>query len=1123
MSKHLRFMVFLFVAICTGLGTAIAQDSGIQGVVTDQSLAVIPGADVTATYLATGIDRAAISNEAGFYSFPLLKEGHYRIKVTMSGFSSQETKTQVRVGQVVRLDFQLQLGQVSEVVEVTSVGEALQSKPMDVGQVIDERRISELPLNGRNYLELAQLSAGVVRVTQAGSGHRAGEEGSFQAAGMHIAQNNILLDGVDNTSRASGGPFHAPVGYEAQAVKPSVDAISEFKVITNNVSAEHGYRMGAKVLVSTKSGTNNFHGSLFEFHRNSAVSANPFFFNRNVRPGETGQKQPQYIRNQFGGTFGGPIIGDKTFFFVSYQGTLVRKAQSATSTVPSQEVRNGNFSLQPAIQQNIFDPLTLMGTGATAVRQPFPNNTIPQGRMDPVAQKLIEFYPLPNIAGRENLQNNYFAAPSIADDAHQYDFRVDHNFNDTNRVFFRFSLRNQDTLSPSRLPPPAFGGNGQSTIIDAKNLAANYSLTISPKVHNEFRFGWTGFPASWTNEVEEGLTNNSLGIKGAPGGDDPGYAGMTMSGFTALGPPRVLPSVNDLQIYHVSDNVLWQMGKHSLKFGGEFRRTSVLRTPNGERRGLISFDGRYTTELPNDPGSRSNTGNSMADFLLGWAWRDLVGTPLGENVFAPSYGFYVQDDWRITPRFTLNLGLRWELYDGPYYPDPQNQPQVSRPIFTGEIHDEFAPILPIEFHGFVFPKDGRDCHCDRDMNNFAPRVGLAYRLGNDTVIRAGGGFYYGQNDDIAFESGRFQEGPPNAIIQRNIQHPLETTNFFLSEGFSPLVFPGPDTITPAQGIVRFVPESLPTMYTGQWFLDVQHHLPWNVLLTTGYNGSATSHLSWWRIVNAPATPHPTIPWPRRARFPDIFAINEVSNILNANYNAFSFRAEKRFSEGLTFLSSFTWSKIIDYGREVQINNETANAVNTASALIKDLFRNRARADLDRTLNYNLSFLYELPWGSGKRWLQSGPASWVLGGWQVGGILSMLSGTPLDHDNRPDFLNCLCRRRGNLVGDPNLPSSQRSIDRWFNTDAFTNNVPGQHGNAGRNLIDQPGWKNFDFSASKAFPMPMEGHALHFRFESFNLTNTPHFGQPAHFFGRPGTATITTASDPRLIQFGLRYVF
>ena len=922
--------------------------------------------------------------------------------------------------------------------------------------------------------------------------------------------------------------FVSPLTYQVQAVKPSVDAVGEFKVITNNVSAEYGYRMGAKVLVSTKSGTNEFHGSLFEFHRNDVLGANNFFFNK------LGQETPQFIRNQFGGTVGGPIIANKTFFFFSYEGSRLRKGLTgAQSTVPSQQMRNGDFSLAPAGFRDIFDPTTTTGSGAAAVRQQFPNNMIPQSHFDPVGKQMLDFYPLPNIAGRDHLPLNYFASPGAADDGDGWDVRVDHNINDNHRIFGRFSYREQANFGPPRLPAPAFGGGGLLLALEAQNIAFNYNATVSSNILNEFRFGFSRMPSAFDLADPEAVSNSSIGLAGTPDPNEPGTALFAITknrrsvgaGLTPLGPPGDTPKTDDMRGYHISENIFWNKGNHSLKFGFEYRQMRIGREPAGWRRGWGSFRGDYTAEMPNVGASRGATGNAAADFLLGMGWGEVIGTPTGEVTRTPYYGLYVQDDWRVTNKLTLNLGLRWELFDGPYYPGgAAAQPQIARLNWTGDITDEGNPQLPITFDGYDFPQDGGDCGCVRDTNNFAPRVGLAYRLTDTTVIRAGGGFYFGEADSAGFEAGRFQEGPPNAIIEQFNGGSRTVPGYTLSgTGLSP-VLPADPTVLPGGTIVRVNPRELPQMYTGQWFLDVQHQLPWNVLTTFGYTGSATSHMSWWRFISNPLTPHAFLTRNARRRTRNELSninLNFVSNILNANYNAFSFRMEKRFSQGLTFLNSFTYSKIIDYGREIGQSTEGPGTVTNFS---KDLFRNRGRSSLDRTLNYNLSFLYELPFGPGRGRLDSGPAAWILGGWQIGGIFSALTGTPLTHNFSPDTQNTGGRVAGDLVADPNLPTSQRTPERWFNTDAFVATDPGTFGNAGRGIIDAPGWTNFDFTASKNFYLPMEGHYVQLRFESFNFANTPQFGRPDIAVGaNPNAGVISNAADARTIQFALKYVF
>ncbi len=1142
-----RFFAFGLVSLVVFVsvfGIGWAQNSEIRGTVADEKKAMIPGAEIVVTQVATGTSRSTITNDVGFYSVPLLKEGEYQVKCSMPGFAAQQARIRLEVGQTSEIDFKLKVGEVTQVIEVQASAERLQSRAQDVGQVIDQKRIESLPLNGRNYLELAQLSVGVVKSVQGGRGENTGAEGGVRASGLSSSQQNLVLDGVDNSSRVGQGPLLT----QTQAVKPPIEAISEFKVLTNNVSAEYGFRMGAKVLVSTRSGTNDLHGSLYEFHRNAATAANNFFFNSLRNPGATGQKSPAYIRNQFGATLGGPIIRDKTFFFGSYQGTRIREdGDSFQRGVPSLAVRSGDFSREPGgIRRNskIFDPLTLKGAGAQAIRTvEFANNILPRERWDPIAAKLIELYPLPNCltAGCENTTLNYFSLARNSTNFDQYDVRIDHNFSDVNRIFGRYSMRDEHTVRGADLPFPAAPG----TTVDlnnVQNLALNHSYTLNPRTHNEFKFGWTWLPTLRGDLHTEDL-NPKYGIKGAPsetGPDDefkPGLAIFSIGGFQSLG--GISPGGklrNNQETFHIADNFLMDRGKHGLKFGVEYRTTTLDRLQGGGYNGSWGFSGFYTSQSPNNANSRTATGNGMADFLLGWVQNQNAGLVLGEKIAAPYWGLYVQDDWRVTSKLTVNLGVRWELFDGPYYPDSQNQ-LVSIFSMSGNWADETDEILPVQFTGWVFPKDDHDCGCERDLNNWSPRLGIAYRLTGNTVIRAGGGLFFGENDYLAYEAARYQVGAPKAPGNTgNIVSGNETTTLFMKDGFKPLgsgfaagiIAPPGGTVAPV-----FIEPYLPNLTTGQWFLDVQHQLPGDLLLTLGYNGSASSHLSWWRVVSAPLTPHAYLLWTQRPRFPkpadptkegSVQQLQVRSNILNANYQAATARLEKRWGKGLTFLNSFTWAKSMDYGRSTtNAATELQSSAGFVSAFIKDLPLNYGRSDLDRTLAYSLSFLYDLPAGKGRQWLHSGPLSWILGGWQVGGILSMQSGPPLTHTVTPDTQNNTGGYRGDRVGNANLPESDRTVDRWFNTGFVIPGTPGTYGNAGRGLIDGPGWKNFDFQASKDFPMLREGHTLQFRFEAFNFTNTTHFGPPNLTIGNQNVGKITVADAPRIIQFALKYKF
>jgi hypothetical protein len=966
-------------------------------------------------------------------------------------------------------------------------------------------------------------------------------------------QTAILVDGVDNASRTVQGPLIT----QAQTMKPAVEAISQFKVVTNNVSAEYGYKAGAQVLVSTKGGTNEFHGSLYEFHRNNAVAANSFMFNRDSpRDPDTNEiitPRPPFIRNQFGGTIGGPIIKDKTFFFGSIQATRVREGgDSFLQSVPSADARNGDFSNEANIgngHPNIYDPLTLTGTGANAIRTQFPNNIVPANRMDPVYVKYLSIIPLPNVPGREYDSLNYFWVQQNSADGEVYDARIDHNFSDNHRTFFRYSYRHDKSVNGAQMEFPARADNYVRFL--GHQVAANYNATLNPRMTNELRGGFTHFPAYRDDNHTENL-NQKFGLQGAAVDQYPDLASYKNGvAFTFFGSRYGFVGGGSgggnnktvLDTYYLAENFLMELQKHSLRFGGEYRRWRSNRK-QGNLFGTLNFDGRFTSEKPNVAASRNSTGNPMADALLGWTSGTQNGVQQGEDIYNPFWGIYIQDDWRITPRLTLNFGLRWELYGQPHVARIDPTTPVAKPTFIGDLGDETSPTLNVVFDKWVFPTGVGDCGCILDKKNFAPRLGIAYRIFKDTIIRAGGGLYYSENGTVQLESTRFNVGGPN-VVALSTTEGYETSDVHVVDGFPALSVEGGDVNVLPGPNVTLSPDFLSTISSGQWFLDIQHQLPWDVLLTLGYNGQAQSHLPWWnRNVIAPLEPS-TVAWNNTARLRSLLPADMHTNArivgilindnnLSANYNALTAKAEKRFSRGLSFLSSFTWSKALDYG--VSSLNERGEGVGAArggqppSQYFKDIWMNYGPSGLSRDFVYNASFLYELPAGSTKGHLRSGPLSWVLGDWQMGGIFSLQTGPWLSHTMNPNYANTYGPYRGDLVGEVNLPKDQRDSMRWFNDSALVPGTEGEFGNAGRGLIQAPGWKNIDFLMSKNFPMPFEGHHLQFRFEAFNLTNNAHLGAPSInatltqiVIGNSASTRILRAGPPRQIQFALKYVF
>lgn len=1094
------------IALCTVATTiCFAQTSGIQGVITDSTGGVIPAADVTVTNVATGVEYEAQSNETGLYSVPFLSPGTYSLTAQTEGFApSTRENLKLDVQQIARVDFTLSVGTVAEVVEVSAAAALLESEQAAMGQVIDNQRIVEMPLNKRNYLELAQLSVGILPGATVGAGTRPGRnEAGFVGMGMRGYQNNVMIDGIDNGSRAGGGPL----GFEAQASKPSVDAVGEFKVVTNNMSAEYGFRMGPKVLVSIKSGSNELHGSAFEFVRNEKLDATNFFANR------SGAEKPTLRQNQFGGTLGGPIIKNKTFGFFSYQGTRIRLGRSFLATVPSGLARSGDFSMERTNFNQIFDPATTVGTGADASREPFPNNTIPASRFDPVSTPLLSRYPASNIEGREFGFNNYFRAPSDADDTDQYDFRVDHNLSDSDRLFFRMSIRRQFRVNQSPLPVEAGGQGGQTVDLNGDNLAFNWTHSFSPTLHNEARFGFTHFPTRFDTLIQEPL-NATLGIKGAPGdtfgdGFDQGFSFFNINGYNNLGTPCCWPNINNMDNIQIVNNLLWQKGSHGIKFGFDYRRLNIFREAMRFRRGQFLFNRVFTAEQPNIGRSRARTGNGLAEMMLGTVGQTRVGNPAGENAVVPYTGIYVQDDWKVTPRLTLTLGLRWELFNRGYYPKGHIPGRTGVSNYITAYNG--LPAGQEEY--WDRPEDGSDCGCENDLNNFAPRVGIAYRLNEKTVIRASAGIFYGEGDIVTDGSAWSRQVPDfTEIITPTFDNITPVT--LVKDGFLPVTLPAAEPLPNTGASASY--RSQPTQYASQWFVDIQRELPENTVWIIGYQGSSTHFMQYRFDINNPG-PHPTIPARRRRLRPLRTGVTLGEPGANASYNALVTRLEKRFSKGVTFLTSYTWSHNIDNNTQF-LDTGLFNVANHY-----DRGAERASANIDMTQSFTSSFTWQLPFGKdraiGSNW--GGAADAILGGWQVGGLVSLRTGFPFEVTFPGDPQNSGTTNRGNRVGSGAL--SNPTIDNWFDQSAFVVSEPGVYGTNGRNVLRGPGGRNFDFMLGKRFRMPWEGHTVQFRFEAFNFTNTPQFGQPVGGMLRAATGTINRAGEPRRIQFGLKYLF
>lgn len=1049
------------------------------------------------TVANTGTGRAykVVTNGDGHYVVPFLTAGTYRVTAMREGFAPAVREgVRLEVQQVARVDLMLALGAVSETVEVADGRIPMESAVARMDQVIENRVVAGMALNGRNYLELAPLAGGALPAAVMGVGARTGTTGGFTAMGSQAYQTTISVDGVDNTPIPTGGAQ----GQVAQATTPSLDSVSEFRVVTNNYSAEHGFRMGPHVFVSLKSGTNRFRGSLYEYVRNDRFDAANFFANR------SGAAKPAYRQNQFGGTLGGPLRPERTFFFASYEGTRIRQGTSRLTTVPSALAKSGDFSRERANLNRVFDPASTTGSGADASRQPFPGQVAPQSRWDPVSQRLLGLFPASNVAGREYDPFNYFSAPVTRVGVNQIDYRIDHAAGERDKFYLSHSISRNVTVTPPPLPVAAGSDGGQSFHLPAQNLGFAWIRAIRPSLYNETRFGYLRFHTLRDTLITEPL-NAAYGIEGAPGdafgdGGNKGFTHFQISGYTNLGTPCCEPNFNDTDSYQFYNNVVIQAGGHSLKVGGEYRQNRVLLQISRFRRGQFSFGKVYTAQFPEDGASRVATGNPLAEMMLGAASRTVSGTLAGIYNHSNFWAGYVQDDWKLTGRLTLNLGLRWEFAPPAVFPD--GGPEI-RQMGVSNYLTELAgvPHGDPRYGTFARPRDGGDCGCEPKLDAFMPRLGLALRLSSKSVLRAAAGSSFGLVGGASVWANQTPDANEVTTAGTNTRPAA-----WVSQGLPRIPLPA---LAPVPGST--VAASITRQYrqnVWQWFLDLQRELPGGVLLTAGYVGSKSTHLGGLIDLNYPG-PHPVVPAVQRRLDPRWMAIGAVVPWGNAHFHGGLAKVEKRYTRGLSLIAAYTFAKNID---DVTQMLDSGFTIRTNPL---DWRMDRGRSNLDIRHSLTTSFTFDLPFASGG-WRER-----VLGHWQAGGMLAARSGFPFEVQMPGDAQNSGTINRGNRVGSGRLENP--TIDRWFDEGAFAAAAPGVYGNAGRNLLEGPGSFQLDALLARRFRMLWEGHWLQFRAEAFNATNTARFGQPNGMLRTPSTAAITTANHARRLQFALRYEF
>lgn len=1113
-----------------------AQTLGtVTGEVKDASGAVVAGAAITVRNTATNGVRNATTNQDGVYTIPALVPGMYEVKAERQGFkSSARSNVELQVQQTARVDFALEVGQVSEMVEVSSALPLLTTEDATVGTVIEQKRITDLPLNGRNFFSLVALSPNVTygfnQAAQAVGRQGGSRSGlTISMAGARSAWSNYTLDGITNTD----------INFNLYIVLPSVEALQEFKVQTGIYPAEFG-RGAGQINVSTKGGSNQYHGALFEFLRNDKLDARPYFFKDPESPNQVAPLKAPYRQNQYGGTLSGPIQipklldgKNRVFFMANYEGFKSRHSAPSFFTTMTPAMRSGDFSV---VTTSLQDPNTRVrtpnpnGSGFTVASTPFAGNQIPASRISPGAKYLLDsFAPLPNLTQSGLPNRNYQWTAKTPVDKDQFTGRIDFNESSNSQWFGRYSWTDELTTSPGvKL-------NGTQLYTRASQWVLSNTRVFSSSKVNEFRFGYNSMFNNISQELA-GVDNVNEKLNTPIKVTDPnswGIPDVNMSGSTLnrFGNDANGPFSIDNKIYQVVDNFSWMTGKHSIRFGGEYRYNQFLQVGNEFARGRFTHSGSFTAN-----GNTLAGGYNGADLLLGAPSTVEAAVALARGDFRNSeIAFYVDDVYKVTPQLTLNFGLRYELAQPlldkfglqPNFQLRQPLPSIANvpdanlhPVFVRTGRGDFYDDLAFRFTGPVqLARDGRmgDRLITTDHNNFAPRFGIAFSPSAKWSFRAGAGMFYAQESkNSIFDMSRAAGGRANPIIDQQGLPALTYSNY----------------INTAQLPVRFAPGltwgadyNLRTTYSIQYLFNVQRTIGQHSVLEVGYTGNSSRKVNYLVNANAPLPGITT--FDSREPYPEWHGIQFLNGDGIGNYNAFSAKLTQRFSDRLTAMFSYTWSKALD-------ENSAIRGTGSDFTLMNQRCRScdYGYAGFDIPQRFVMSVLYNLPFGKGQP-LANGNAilDKFIGGWQLSTITTIQSGTainPESWDSAGMGAGFPHSNRLNCVAGVSPVASDPTPDRYFVREAFTNVVANQFGNCARNSLRAPSTWNVDFSTMKDFRLH-ERHTLQFRMEMFNAPNHPAWGRPSGAWGSQGAnptaafGRIRSTSQLRQIQFALKYSF
>jgi hypothetical protein len=1072
------------MGIVVPIGYSQTVSGTVVGTVKDASGGVVPNASVAIINQATNVRRETTTNDLGNFEAPFLPVGVYTVRVSVTGFQTMVRDGIVlRVDDTVRVDVTLQPGRLEQEITVTGLAPLLQTEDASTGTVIQNERIVNLPLNGRNFLQLTQLSADV----------NAGAHGTYNRLGnISLAQKGVSLSAQgqrDNSTAFLLDGANVRGAYLGSiTMVPSIDAIQEFKMKTTGYSAQYG-TSPVQLNVATKSGSNAIHGSAYDFVRNTRLNAREPF---------AAEKFP-YHQNQFGGTVGGPVVipkiysgKDRTFFFFAYEGKRMPVVEAATPSMPPTDMRRGDFSsLLP--DTVIYDPATYdpVAHPDPPNMLPFAGNIIPEGRLNPHMLPLLDNLPQPT---RSGLTNNYDGYSPANSDIEDYLARVDHRITDRDNLSARYAFTSPKLLGEV----PGAGGNplqvGQSSQ-RGQNLLVSETHSFTPSIFNEARFAYNRSTyligpkdaKDWGPILNWDGLAHMLGAPLATTGEFAIVRDQTPGGYTQ-------------QIYQFSDNLLIHKGAHSITAGLDFLRKETPPTlPLGFTEMPPYVWAVFSGTLGGD---RPSTGVGFADFLLGIPF---VGVYFHQKsgylsppmiIRYPDFNFYVQDDWKVSPKLTLNLGLRYELV--PVLADTQ-----------GEMRNFDLQTLDLTPEGQVGKKYFKGAH-----KNFAPRFGFAYQATDKTVVRGGYGWFYSRTVDMGPAS--LSQNPPNSqnvfVWNTDVANPIYIQDFFANA--QPGEVPG----TPS-GIM---PDYTMTPSTQSWSFGIQRQLTPTVLLELEYKGSLSTHLDGYLDINTP-TPGPGDYDPRRP-ISGWSGINMHLSAFNATHHSGLLRLEKRMGRGMSFLGSYAWGKTLDQTYGMASDGGEDGAV--AAIMDRTNFRReKGRSGMDIRHRAVFSYVYELPFGPGKQYGGSvrGPLARLIEGWIFSGITTFQTGSPITIRTDADPANTgQSQQRPDAISDPTLPRGERTASRWFNTAAFADPTTYRYGTAGRGLVNNPGVNNWDLSLMKNTGIT-ERVKLQFRAEFFNAWNHTQLGTPQFELHRGDFGMISSASSPRLIQLALKLIW